>query len=153
MSVTFNSTVYAFMRSWYVPEREGIPQGKDLWFAVPAVRVGGEFTPKHQKFSMASMMMIGENRRVLKALRASTVKEIASETMANVQRQAFDIELWERDYGPFPYKEMFDGALITMRYKKVSEDSSAFLSITSEDPLYTHIRSRFGGRPCNCGRK
>ena len=152
MSVTFNSTVYAFMRSWYVPEREDIPQGKDLWFAIPAVRVGDNFTPIHQKFSMASMMLIGENRRVLKALRASTVKEIASETMANVQRQAFDVSTWEQKHGPFPYHEMFDGGMITARYKNVATDSSAFLSITSEDPLYTHIRSRFGGRPCNCGK-
>lgn len=150
--VEFNSTVYAFMRSWYLPQRKDIPQQKDIWIAFPALRNGETFTLPHMKISMSAMMVIGDNRKIIKTLRASNVREIAPETMMNLQRLSFDVRLWENVNGGFPYDEMFEGGKITERYKKVASDSSAFLSITSEDPLYTHIRSQYGGRPCNCGK-
>lgn len=150
----FNATAYVFMRQWYCPE---LPCGKvfneDQWFAVPAIQVNGNYTLPHSKFEMASMMVIGDNKAVVKALRAPNHKQLDPTTMMNLQRRSFDIRKWEEENKQdFPYAKMFESADVTRRYSQKNKDGSAFLEITSADPLYTHIRSAVGGRPCNCGR-
>lgn len=149
----FNATAYVFMRHWYCPELPGISFEQDQWFAVPAVLSGTTYTLPHNKFELASLMIIGDNKSVVKALRAPNHKTLDPTTMMNLQRRSFDIAKWEKDNNDkFPYGEMFESGRVTSRYAQRHSNGSAFLEITSEDPLYTHIRSSVGGRPCNCGR-
>ena len=155
--ITFNGHVYAFLRSWYCPELEGVTFEGDTWFKVAAVRSSnGSYSVINSKIEMTSLMMIGDNSRMLRSARMRTDLLVPDEEMMRVRQTAFDIPTWEmNNQQSFPYDRMFTPGDVNRRYQAINGvDGSAFFSTQSQEKLFTHIQKKLAPKPCTtCGRK
>lgn len=156
-NLQFNAVMYAFMRSWYCPDVDGLKFEGDTWFKVPAIRTetadSVSFTIINSKIELSSMMLISETGRLLRATRTRTDQKVPDADMMRVRQTAFDIPAWElENQRTFPYKNMFDSPEVNKRYRSLHNSSDAFFSIASQDQLFTRIKTTVSPKPCNCGK-
>lgn len=158
--IPYNGFVYAFIRSWYCPEIEGVTFTGDTWFKVAAVKSRHPngfttYSPVNDRIELTSLMLIGDNSRMLRSARMRTDTAVPEEEMIRVRAAAFDVPSWElENKRSFPYSLMFTPADVNRRYQALNgTDGGAFFSTTSQDRLFTHIQKKLTPKPCTtCGK-
>lgn len=154
--VAFNTYVYAFMRSFHLPELEDqqLPL-VDTWFMVPAVKHGTMVSLANSDIELAALMMIDEDGYVVKGHRVNlqTAPPLGQHELDMMKREAFDISMWEKiKQQSFPYATMFNKANIAARYRQSGATPATAMNIESSNITYQEIRKRVQPRPCTtCG--
>ncbi len=157
-NLEFNSILYVFMRNWYCPEIPDHPFNGDTWFKVPAIRKetrdSVSYTIINSKIEMSAMMMVSDNGRLLKANRAKVDQKVAPSQLSEIEREAFDIPMWEKaNQRPWPYAAMFNSADVNRRYReKNGTNTDAYFSVSSTNKLFTEVKKAVSPKPCNCGK-
>ncbi len=152
----FNTLVYCLMRSWHLPDLEGIGT-EDKWFKVPAVKIGPVYNLINSNFDFTALSMLDQEGRVIKSHRINlnTVPKIDGYELESLQREAFDIPLWEEvNQKEFPYASMFEQGRISQRFAASDPvaNQQAMLTSSSTNITYNAIRERIKPKPCNCGK-
>lgn len=156
--LTFNEYVYAFMRSYHLPDVEGqtFPQ-KDTWFIVAALRQNNIVNLVSAQIEATALMLIDSEGRTIKAHRINplTAPRISVEEINAIRKEAFDIPLWEKlNQKPFPYKSMFDRTRMQQRFMSSGLTKEVAMNIESSNITYNAIRKKIQPRPCTtCGGK
>lgn len=152
----FNTLVYCLMRAWHLPDLPDIGT-TDKWFKVPAVKIGPVYNLINSNFDFTALMMLDQDGRLVKSHRVnlSTAPKIDGFELESLQREAFDIPLWEEvNEKEFPYASMFDSTRISQRFVSTGAASNqqAMLASSSSNITYNAIREKVQPKPCNCGK-
>lgn len=156
--LNFNAVMYAFMRSWYLPELPNHRFKGDAWIKFPAIRVETPqaitYTPINLKIELSSMMLVNQDARLMRAVKARTDAKLMDFQMRQIESEAFDIPAWEKlNQQAFPYDQMFNAALVNKRYaERNGTSTNAYFSIDSDNTLFKEVRKAVTPKPCNCGK-
>lgn len=151
--VAFNTLVYCLIRSYYIPEIEGL-EPKDTWFAVPAIQMGPIINLAHARLENAALMMIDSNGRVVKAHKVSGAPPVLEGyELETVKTEAFSIPMWEQiNQAEFPYGLMFNKDSINARHTRagVEQNMAQHLASTNitYNQVYNRIRATGGCKTC-----
>jgi hypothetical protein len=152
----FNAEVYCLMRAWHLPDLPDIGTS-DKWFKVPAVKIGPVYNIINSYFDATALMILDTEGRLIKSHRVNLLMapKIDGFELESLQREAFDIPLWEQvNQKDFPYSTMFDATRIAQRFTVggVQQNQQMMLTATSSNITYNAIREKVKKRPCNCGK-
>ena len=160
-NVNYNAYLLMFIRSWYMPTREGDPVQNDSWLRVPAIKTSkhnsnnAHYTCVNGNLELVSVMtIVEETGKLSRIARGRPGYVLQRFRVEDILKEAIDISEWEYTrQQSWPYNLMFDKVLIQYRFRqKYGDNRAKYMDPTSDNQTFMQIRKLVLPKPCGCGR-
>lgn len=161
MSTSLPDNIYAYYRSWNIPDVSGIPyDNKDKWLLIPANITSSNnathITSMHPEAVTRALMLVSQTGKLLKIERSIPGEVIAPEYKSSLATLAVNVLEWEAlNNQQWPWTLMFDQIKVHSRFvSRFGQNNNVmFYKSIPDDTTYRTILAKHQRvKPCSsCG--